>query len=70
MNNTYNPDSHLANYSPNDPICPLCKKAVKPQHSKSTDPVTKKPCHDYCLRVKADREFVKAFTPNKYGEYA
>jgi hypothetical protein len=68
-------------YTPNDPTCPVCGGAVEPQHSKNTDPVTSKPSHDYCVRTetqehrslrtkKAEREFRKAFTPNRHGEYA
>ena len=68
-------------YATNDPTCGLCKKAIEPQHSKNTDPVTGKPSHDYCLRTetaedrrlrikKADRDFRKAFTPNRHGEFA
>jgi hypothetical protein len=39
-------------YTPNDPICPLCKKAVEPQHAPAVERGTGKRCHDYCQRIK------------------
>jgi hypothetical protein len=52
-NTKTNPDSHLANYTPNDPACPICKKAVEPQHTPARDQVTGTIGHDYCLRIEA-----------------
>ena len=39
-------------YVAKDPICSICKKAVKPQQTGATDKVTGKRCHDYCQRTK------------------
>lgn len=57
MDNTKtNPDSHLANYTPNDPTCPICKKAVEPQHTPARDQVTSTIGHDYCLRIETPEQ--------------
>ena len=55
-NNKTNLDSHLANYTPNDPTCPICKKAVEPQHSMYCDPVTATFAHDYCFRTETQQD--------------
>ena len=57
MDNTKtNPDSHLANYTPNDPTCPICKKTVEAQHTPARDQVTGVIGHDYCLRIETTEQ--------------
>ena len=51
-----NINNHLANYTPNYPTCPICKKAVEPQHTPALDQVTGVIGHDYCLRIETTEQ--------------
>jgi len=42
---------YVGERSGQDPVCPLCRRAVEIQHTPFRDPSTGRIVHDYCYRI-------------------